>query len=295
MGSATDGWMMLHFGGGYFDMRLMLLSYVVATFASYTALTMVDRVARESDRSAHKWLVVGSFVMGIGIWSMHFVGMLAFSMDMPFSYDIGLTVFSLFIGVICSLFAIYAASREDVGWSRLIGGGLLLGPGIAGMHYSGMAAMEMPAALDYDPFLFVLSVVIAIVASIAALWIATSLKKSHSNVELLKIGGALVMGIAICGMHYTGMAAAIYLPTPHAGTEVVETPDNGWLAVLLAIATIGILGLTLVLSFLEKKSRSAEQVNLEAGTGSPLVAGSVHRAVKGSAVSNTVIKPVDAA
>lgn len=248
-------------GQGYFDPLLVALSYGVAVLASYTTLTLANRVAKSTGRSAIQWLVAGSFAMGTGIWSMHFLGMLAFSMDMPFSYDLTLTLLSLVVGVLSSSFAIYVASRNQVGWLKLVGSGLFLGPGIAGMHYTGMAAMKMEATISYDPVLFSLSIVIAILASIAALWIATHLTRESKRIGLVKFGAALVMGIAICGMHYTGMAAAIYtpvqgfIPDPNA-----ETPDHTILTIGVLLGTLIILAFTLVAAYFEKKLNVEKQV-----------------------------------
>ena len=130
-------------GGGYFDIGLVMLSYGVAVLASFTALSLSKRYAELRGRAAFYWLLAGSFSMGLGIWSMHFVGMLAFSMDMPFSYDISITLASLFVGMLSACCAIYASSGKKVGAGRLLGGGLILGCGIAGMHYTGMEGMVM--------------------------------------------------------------------------------------------------------------------------------------------------------
>ena len=255
-------------GGGYFDPVLVGMSYVVAVIASYTALKLAQRVSSAEGRSARTWLPAGAVAMGVGIWSMHFVGMLAFSMDMPFTYDVPLTLLSMGVGILSSAFAIFVASRKEVGGRRLLGSGLFLGFGIAGMHYTGMAAMDMEADLSYEPFLFVLSIVIAIVASIAALWIALNLTEQRPNVGRYQVGAAFVMGIAICGMHYTGMAAAIY--TPHPGyvfDSSVPAPDNLWLAIAVSVATLVILVFTLLTIYFEKKTESGKSDRRRADAG----------------------------
>jgi diguanylate cyclase len=158
------------FSNGIYDPLLVTASLVIAICASYTVLELVKRCSSSEGRAAIAWLLVGSLSMGSGIWSMHFVGMLAFSMSMPYEYDIGITVLSLVVGVLASLFALYIASRKSLGSGQLVTSGVLLGLGIAGMHYTGMAAMRMEAVIRYDPVIFGISVVIAIAACTTPAW-----------------------------------------------------------------------------------------------------------------------------
>ena len=159
--------------------------------------------------------------MGMGIWSMHFIGMLAFRLPVPMSYDVSITLLSLLIAVVVSAFALYTVSRERLGLGRLLRGGLIMGAGIASMHYTGMAAMRMGATVRYHPELLALSIGIAVVASWAALWMAFRLRGNSLPSDVRrKAGSALLMGAAICGMHYTGMAAAIF-PAHRMATNVV--------------------------------------------------------------------------
>ncbi|MEM8485710.1 MAG: MHYT domain-containing protein [Bacteroidota bacterium] len=244
----------IEMAGGQFSPILVILSYVVAVIASYTTLGLVNQLTQISGKAEKRWLIAGSFSMGIGIWSMHFVGMLAFSMDMPFVYNPFLTVVSLAVGMVSSCFAIYTASRKDTGLKKILGAGLFLGPGIAGMHYTGMAAMEMEATISYDTNLFLASILIAILASIAALWIATTLARRTTRIVPLKIGAALIMGIAICGMHYTGMAAAIYTPIPgYVHDPSITQPDHWGLAIGVTVATLIILQFTILTTYFERK------------------------------------------
>lgn len=246
--------------GGYFNPLLVILSYFVACLASFTAVSLTQRVAQLRGASSGRWLVGGAFSMGIGIWSMHFVGMLAFSMDMPFTYDIPITIFSLFVGMVSAGFAIFVASRSVVGWRNLFGGGLLLGFGIAGMHYSGMGAMVMAADILYDTWLFSLSIGIAITASVVAIWIISRITRREGKVLVLKIGAAMVMGAAICGMHYTGMMAAIYIPRPGMYIQRGLEFDSLGLAISVAGATIVILLITLLAIYFERKLNVEKKV-----------------------------------
>ncbi len=241
-------------GGGYFDPGLVILSYVIAVLASFTALSLSKRYVELKGDSAAHWLLGGSFSMGLGIWSMHFVGMLAFSMDMHFSYDTFLTLVSLAVGMLSAASAIFISSQKEVGWKHLLGGGSLLGCGIAGMHYTGMEAMVMPVTLSYDPLLFTLSILIAIVASIVALWIISRVNLQSGSVIKIKVGAALIMGFAICGMHYTGMAAAIYTPIEGVVHSMNDSGlSNRGLALAVATATLVVLIITLIMTYFERK------------------------------------------
>jgi diguanylate cyclase len=234
---------------GTYSLPLVLLSIVVASIASYVALDLVSRVvATQGTRASRYWLFGGALSMGTGIWSMHFVGMLAFQLPIPMAYNISITLLSLLIAVIVSGFALYTLSHGSLSLRRLLGAGVLMGIGIACMHYSGMAAMEVRPSIGYDPFLFALSVLIAIAASVAALWIAFQLRmETILSAFWKKAGSALVMGAAITGMHYTGMAAAHFAP----GTICSVSPqdiNNVWLAVAIGGFTFMFLATTMLIS-----------------------------------------------
>ena len=229
---------------GSYNLWLVTLSYLVAVAASYTALELGHRVSRTTGISAAIWLNCGAISMGIGIWTMHFIGMLAFSLPMAFSYDIPITILSLVVGIAASGFAIFVASRESQGFAKIGLSGLLLGGGIAAMHYTGMAAMDMDAAITYDMTILALSVVIAVVAACAAIWIMFTLANfKGKHLALLKVGAAMIMGIAICGMHYTGMAAAIYTPMANAA-HASATMDTTLMAIAVGGVALVILGVT---------------------------------------------------
>jgi methyl-accepting chemotaxis protein PixJ len=146
------------------DLRLVVLSYVVAIFASYTALDLAGRVAATHGWARRIWLASNAFAMGTGIWAMHFTGMQAFRMSMPVTYDVLVTLLSMVIAIAASALALFIVSRGVLRAPQLLVAGPIMGVGIASMHYTGMAAMRMPATISYDPFLFALSVLIAVVA-----------------------------------------------------------------------------------------------------------------------------------
>jgi len=234
---------------GTYDSLLVALSVAVAIVASYVALDLASRVVASRTRiSASLWLAGGAVSMGTGIWSMHFIGMLAFRLPIPMSYDVPTTLLSLLIAVLASGFALYLVSRGHLTLLRLAGGGVLMGIGIFSMHSTGMAAMQMAPPIRYQPLLLSLSVLIAIAASTIALWSAFELRfETRLTAFRKKAGSALVMGIAISGMHYTGMAAAIFAPDSVC-TVNPQNINNSRLAGAVGGVSLFFLAATLLIS-----------------------------------------------
>jgi PAS domain S-box-containing protein len=216
---------------GTYNPYLVALSILVASFASYTALDLGGHVGTARGLARRAWLVAAAIVMGGGIWSMHFIGMLACVMPIAMSYDIGLTILSLVVAIVVTGGGFYVIS-QGASPLRLVLSGIFMGLGIVAMHYTGMAAMRGHAELGYERLFVALSVVIAIGASTAALWLA------FQTTDLWqKLIAALVMGLAISGMHYTGMRAAIF--TAHGAVH--DDPANASLdQINLALAVAGI-------------------------------------------------------
>lgn len=237
------------FAGSYNGL-LVLFSLLVAILASYTALDMVGRISSTRGGAARCWLVGGACAMGTGIWSMHFVGMLAFSLPISLGYDLPITLLSLLIAIASSAFALWVVAQKELPWSRLICGAVLMGAGVAGMHYTGMAAMRMTPGIQYIPSLLILSIVIAILASGAALWIAFRLRRHSPLVRRMRAAAAVVMGAAIVVMHYTGMAAAQF-PFGSVCGAAHSGVDAGWLALVIIIVTLSILAIALIISVLD--------------------------------------------
>ena len=213
-----------------YDPYLVALSILVAGFASYTALDLGGRVALAQGPTHPIWLAAAALTMGAGIWSMHFVAMLAFMLPMPVSYDVGLTVLSLVLAILGTSGSFYVISRPGAWRPRLVLSGVFMGFAILAMHYTGMAAMRGPVELSYDPLWVALSVIVAIGAATAALWLAFGTTDPGQ-----KLAAAIVMGFAISGMHYTGMRAAIC--TAPATMEVAHedaTLDRTPLALAIA-------------------------------------------------------------
>jgi diguanylate cyclase (GGDEF)-like protein len=196
---------------GSHDPALVLLSIVTAVIASFVALDMASRVASARRRSRRPllWVGGGALAMGTGIWAMHFVGMLAFSLPVPLAHALHLTLAAWLVAVLSSALALQTVSRPRLGRRRLVAAAILMGAGIAATHYLGMAALQMTPGIVYSPLPFVLSVLLAVVASTVALQTCFRLRDETAVTGLGKKGvGALAIGGAIAGMHYTGMAAA---------------------------------------------------------------------------------------
>jgi PAS domain S-box-containing protein len=247
---------------GTYDGTLVVLSILIAIAASFTALDLAGRIRAATGRVASaSWLVTAALAMGGGIWSMHFVAMLAFSMPgMDVSYDVGLTLLSLLLAVVVTGIGFLVVSRSKGGLPPLAASGVLMGLGIAGMHYTGMAAMQMHATLTYDPVWVVISVLIAIAAAIAALWLAFA-RTGFGQKALASI----VMGIAVAGMHYAGMQAAIY-EADHAGDHVHAAAAFSQLGLALGVAatTFFILGLALIASIFDRRFAALAESESEA-------------------------------
>ncbi|PLC53101.1 hypothetical protein CR155_14980 [Pollutimonas nitritireducens] len=259
------------------NLVLVLPSILIAILASYTALGMAGRIAAARGRAAYGWLVGGACAMGIGIWAMHFVGMLAFSLPIPLGYDPVITALSLLIAIASSAFALWLVTHDSLPWHRLLAGALLMGSGIISMHYTGMAALRMSPGIQYIPSLFVASIAIAIGVSGIGLWMAFHLRRRSSHEGLLRVGAALIMGLAIAGMHYTGMAAAEFPAGSICGAAGAGV-DSGWLALVVIVITMAVLGIALVTSVLDLRleSRTAKLAESLASANEKLRHRSLH-------------------
>jgi len=243
---------------GTFDSWLVMLSLLVAVSVSYTALNLASRVAKAERKYVRLWLAGGAFAMGVGIWAMHFIGMLAFSLPIPLSYDIPITLASLAVAILVSGFALHIASKPQVTLAKLAGSALMMGGGIAAMHYSGMEAIRLVPMITYEPGLLVASIVIAIVASFTALWLFFRLRSGATwRIVLQRLLAAVVMGSAIAGMHFTGMFASQFAPDAYCIGATASS--GGWLAVLIGGFALGVLLITMILllydTHLESRSR----------------------------------------
>ena len=236
---------------GTHDTFLVALSILIAVLASYTALDLAGRVRASVGVARRAWLATAALAMGGGIWAMHFVAMLAFSMPgMEVGYDIGLTIQSLFVAVGATGIGFLVMTRATQARPMvLLTSGILMGVGIAAMHYLGMAAMRMQADLSFDHLWATVSVLIAIGAATVALWLTV---RTSQLIE--RIGAAVVMGIAVAGMHYAAMRGSVFRMRPgidmgHGYASIGQAK----LAIAVFAATFLILLMALVAALLDRR------------------------------------------
>jgi diguanylate cyclase (GGDEF)-like protein len=228
-----------------YDPWVVALSYLIASFASYAALDLARRVRTPHLSVARGWWLSGTIVMGTGVWAMHFVGMLAMDLPIQLGYDYAITCLSWLAAVAASGVALHIASQAELNWKRLAWGALAMGGGICAMHYIGMRALVMAPPILWSALWVGISIVIAVGASAAALLIFFGMRKLQGRQALLgQIGAALLMGAAICGMHYSGMMAAsfpgdtICLSADQLGGAGLSAVIGAATGVLLMLATI---------------------------------------------------------
>jgi len=237
---------------GNYDPVLVVLSVAVAIFASYASLLVSQHVAVTVNATTRRlWIAIGGLCLGVGIWAMHFVGMLAFSLPCSTSYDAAITLLSTIPGILASTLALKIISRRTLSHVQLAGGGLLLGAGIGAMHYSGMAAMRLNGLIRYDIKLFSLSILVAIALATLALWIKFRLQSWQARWDSgVTVASAVVMGLAVSGMHYTAMAAAYFIRDGDAALAVGISPT--FLAAIVLAATCLIIVVTIVATYVGK-------------------------------------------
>jgi PAS domain S-box-containing protein len=238
---------------GSYNYALVALSVLIAMFASYAALDLAGRVTAAGGWTRAVWLLGGAGAMGAGIWSMHYIGMLAFILPVSVAYHWPTVLLSLLAAILASVVALGVVSRQKMGASRAVAGSVLMGAGIASMHYIGMAAMRLPAICQFNSSLVVMSVVFAVLISFGALWITFHFRDEKKGIGWEKLAGAVVMGAAIPVMHYTGMAAASFTPSgmPADLSHAVSISTLGTAGI--AAVTFIVLGLALLTSWVDRR------------------------------------------
>ncbi|MBQ4830187.1 PAS domain S-box protein [Alteromonas sp. MMG017] len=256
---------------GSYDFGLVALSLTIAIFASFMAFNVASQASVSTNKlRKYSLLTAGSVAMGGGIWAMHFLGMLAFELCTAVSYDVGITLASSVPGIAAAWVALYLMTKPTISFTEILVGGVLVGSGIGTMHYSGMAAMEMSPLLRYNPALFILSIIVAVCLAMLALWIkfglsAVSGKQSKMGRDAFV--ASLVMGLAIAGMHYTGMFAARFVMPP--GMEFTSQPSeiSVYLALSIAMVTVTliaiVLGISLLFKYKDVSSRAIESEKVQ--------------------------------
>lgn len=233
----------------HYDLRLVLLSYALAALASYTAAALASGVPAVRGVARHMWLLASGATLGVGIWAMHFTAMLAFHVPYTVTYDVPLVVASVLIVIVAAVFALPLAVERTRRRADLATGGIILGLGIAAMHYTGMAAMRLAAAIQYSAGWVACSIVVAIGGSVAALWLTAHLRSEQPRVRrqrARKVGSALLMGAAICGTHYTAMAGVVLTPRPLLPSSVGTAVNDPIIAAVVGGLVLIVCGLILV-------------------------------------------------
>lgn len=233
-----------------YNFPLVLASALTAIAASHTALELSSRVLKPQNSHRKPWLVAGAVAMGTGIWSMHFIAMLAFSIPLPIAYNLAIVLLSLLVAIVAVWQALSLISHPFPNLLTIATGSSLMGLGIAAMHYIGMAAMQMPADLRYKPGWVVLSVGIAIAVSFTALSFAVHFRNRGRTRIWLKLATACFMGGAVLSMHYTGMAAAVFTPDPQRVIPPAAL-DNLALAGLVCLLTFLVLSSMLSMIYIQ--------------------------------------------
>ena len=247
----------------HYNYYLVIVSYLVACFASFTAIEMNLAAGKLQQHSRISHHIKSAVSLGLGVWAMHFIAMLAHDMNMDVSYDIGLTILSLLVAIGAALISFYVAQRQQLNYGMLVFASIAMGLGIAGMHYIGMAAMIMDATLIYNTNLVLASVGIAILVSFAAIFLLRFITNNPSfNSLKLKTSCALIMGAAVASMHYTGMAATQFEPLEIIDINHISGIDGELLALSISIISIIILGSFLLLTTSSLKSTARKRMAL---------------------------------
>ena len=221
---------------GNYDYGLVALSVLIAIFASYAALDLAGRTRAARGARRWIWLSAGAGAMGLGIWAMHYIGMLAFQLPVAVLYDVPTVIVSLLAAIAASAVGLFVVSRNKLTMLSVVTGSIVMGSGIAAMHYIGMAAMRLPAMHHYDSWLVALSVALAIVISLVALILTFLFRDEVKLSSWRKVGSAVLMGLAVPVMHYTGMAAATFTSAP-----LMEDTSRA-----ISISSVGVAGISAV-------------------------------------------------
>jgi two-component system sensor histidine kinase/response regulator len=238
---------------GTYDTRLVLVSVLIAILAAGAALDLAGRVTLAQGKARFWWLTLGATAMGTGIWSMHYIGMLAFQLPVVVLYDWPTVLISLLAAVVASWVALFVVSRETMTMSQAVTGSLFMGGGIAAMHYIGMHAMRLPAMCDYSTLGVWVSISLAVIIAFAALQMSF-IFRGATGWSWYKVGTAVTMGGAIPVMHYVAMAAVTFVEMPPDGVDLTHAIGISDLGVLsITGVTLIILGLVFIISTVDRR------------------------------------------
>lgn len=248
---------------GQYKPMMVFLSITIAVFASFMGFQVASQAANaKSPAGRNRLLAVGAFAQGSGIWSMHFIGMLAFELCTPVSYTWFTTLISMLPGIAAAWVALHLLTQQTISSKQIAIGGVLVGAGIGAMHYIGMAAMEMAPLLRYDLTVFLLSIVVAVVLAMLSLWVRHGLQRLLRNkLSMLQtnVMAGTVMGCAIAAMHYTGMAAARFVSPPGLELDTQPSEMSFYLAASVTFIASIMIALVLGISLLVKYREASEE------------------------------------
>jgi PAS domain S-box-containing protein len=238
---------------GSYDYRIVLLSILISILAAYAARDLSERISDAAGRVWLAWLVFGAWTDGIGTWSMHYTAMMAFKLPVPVQYDWPTVLVSLLVSILGSGAALFIVGRRRVGWTAVAAGGVFLGcVGISGLHYTAMAAMRLQAMHHYSPVLVILSVALAVVISLAALWQTFLVREDVVHRRLRRHGAALLRGSANPVMHYTAMAAVTFTYSALVPDLSHAVPISPLAMVGISIVPVMLLVVTLLTSLIDR-------------------------------------------
>ncbi|MDB6096783.1 MAG: bifunctional diguanylate cyclase/phosphodiesterase [Francisellaceae bacterium] len=247
---------------GTFNLPLVFLSYAILVVTSYIALDFSTRLRTNPSSSLKNFigLIIGSLTLGMGIWSMHFIGMLAFKLPIPMVYQLHSILLSLSVSILISMYVLNLLKNKNIGFIHLTLGGIFLGIGITTMHYLGISALNSQLRIRYIPSLFFLSLFIAISVSQCAMWISLISDKSSFKYKLsLRLVSSLLLGIGICGMYYIGIQAVVFTPR-HNARLIFDAIDENQLAIFIASTTLVII---VISQFISQYSRELLTLSLK--------------------------------
>lgn len=250
----------------HYSFSLVLVSISISIISAYAAFSLADRTQRAETKQLKRWWILfGSCALGIGIWSMHFLGMLALQLPVPVFYFLPTVILSLLLAIAASVVVLTVVSGESLGWKRLVAAGLLMGAGIGGMHYTGMSAMRGDVMHHYTNWIVALSIAVAWGFSTLALWIGFSVRHRSRQSEWIRVAAGTVMGLGIAAMHYTAMAGMGYMSNsamPVKPQWIMQRNVLGGAAI--AVTTLFILVAALGTAALDKRRFQELEISQEA-------------------------------
>lgn len=221
---------------GHYNVPLVALSIAISIITSSASLSVADRIAPSTGWLRFAWIATAGITMGGGIWAMHFIAMLAFSLPVTIGYDVPMTLASLGLAMLVTSTAFAIVCTQEFHSDSLITGGVIMGLGVACMHYLGMAAIVASVTMTYRPGLVLLSLLIAIIASLSALWLAV-----RTSGFIWRLAASIVMGLAVTSMHYVGMEAICFAASSQTPGLQHDFFNNDTLAILIFVGTLIIL------------------------------------------------------